>query len=215
MYARLTRIGSLIPAPIQKFWRLPVMLTLSASSMAYAMAECDNKGCRGVTPRDMEECQNLIMRWFYNWDQMVMENNDENKDKYSEFISNNFDDECVLTVNGVDEGWTDIHHKDDDWMEFQQGMAEGFCSSYSVVSPLCFISYKYCDVTGNKYATFNGTALGNMGVRNRKSPRKSKMMTTHQKYNTTFIKRPDVPKWKLYREESWVVVLELADSPNN
>lgn len=164
---------------------------------------------------DIRECQDLIFSWFWNWDALVNSNNEESQKMYNLFIENNFDSEWNLTVHGGDklkgEQWVDSHKKDKDYIEFQQDMAKNFVSSYSIISPLQFIEYKYDVITGNEYALFRGTSIGNMGVINKKS-KKNKMMTTHQSMELQFIKRPNQQKWKLYKEDSNVTVLDFADA---
>ena len=142
-----------------------------------------------------------------------MNNNVETQENYDKFIKSNFDSEWQLEVTGGGEGWVDHHKRNEDWLEFQHDMASGFISSYSVISPLRFIEYKYCELSGSQFATFHGLALGNMAVKGTKATQhKKKMMTTHQVMNLQFIKRQNSKKWKLYKEESTVTVLELGDA---
>eukprot|EP01084_Bolivina_argentea_P058676 107140_1 len=185
---------------------------------------CKKGGCRGgrccrsrppMRGHDINQCQNLMFRWFAAWDKLVTNNNDETQKEYIDFVTNNFDDKLDITVRG--DGWNDLHKKDSGYLDFQLGLAEGFSGSYSVISPLCFISYSYCNETANEYATFKGTALGHMpsktGKRQRRKGIKSKMMTTHQSYEVTFIKRAQTNKWRLYKQVSDINVLELSDVP--
>lgn len=164
---------------------------------------------------EIRECQDLIFQWFWNWDNLVNDNNAENQANYNKFIEDNFDSEWKLTVHGGDKvkgnTWIDTHKKDADYLEFQRDMASGFVSSYSNISPLCFTEYKYDSLTGNELASFQGFAIGNMGVVNKKQGT-NKLMQTHQRYNLTFIKRPGNNKWLLYEEESVVTVLDFSDS---
>eukprot|EP00483_Globobulimina_turgida_P001309 UN01311 len=217
-----------VPKTTAKLWTIPTALVLSTSSMTVAMAErCDpDKGykakCRKskrchmhsnsyMSRNDIVECQDIVFQWFWNWDLLVNDNNETNQTNYKQFLEQNLDSDWDLVVHGGDEGWTDKHKKDDNYFEFQQGLAEGFVSSFSMISPLCFVEYKYDGITHNQFASFQGTALGNMGVKGgTKTLKKSKMMTTHQKMEITFIKRANCDRWKLYSEESVVTVLDFS-----
>ena len=168
-----------------------------------------------MSGKDIRECEDLIFQWFWNWDKLVNDNNEENQKNYNKFIENNFDSEWNLTVHGGDKiqgtEWIDTHKKNDDYIEFQQDMAKGFCASFSIISPLCFVEYKYDSITGNEFASFQGTAIGNMRVVNKRK-KTNKMMQTHQSMQLQFIKRPNCNKWLLYEEESVVTVLDFSDA---
>eukprot|EP01084_Bolivina_argentea_P084300 152493_1 len=223
-----TTFGRFAPKATAKFWAIPLALTVSASTMTVAMADCGTgsqstckgkgkgqckgKGkCQFVMPeKDIRECQDLVFQWFWCWDTLV-NTGPEKQSFYNGFIEKNFDEDWNLTVHG--EGWVDTHKKDADYLECQEDMAQQFSSSYSQMSPLQFVSYKYCASSGSQFASFNGTALGNMGVRATHSiGDKNKMLQTHQRFQVTFIKRADSNKWKLYKEESTVSLLEFSDA---